>query len=120
MWLTGNVKKLEYTCNVTLVIVAVLLCVDIALRIQSGVGTHHCGAGLKPAPADVPVVSTVLEIGEEWIDDPSLVPFDTSELSCERIRVVGDFNGDGIDDMALSDSLLIAVNERNRQLKTLN
>jgi len=48
--------------------------------------------------------STVSVIEDEWIDDPSLVPLAKEDIFyCgERYRVVGDFNGDGIDDMALS------------------
>ena len=58
---------------------------------------------------NVLVVKSVAKSKDEWIDDPSLaarplIPVDEYS-SRERWRVVGDFNGDGIEDMALSISI---------------
>ncbi len=39
----------------------------------------------------------------EWIPDPSMVPSPRGPLHCgERFRLIADFNGDGIPDLALS------------------
>jgi hypothetical protein len=40
--------------------------------------------------------------GEIWTDDPSVIPLMAEEGGGERYRMLGDFNDDGIEDMALS------------------
>jgi FG-GAP repeat. len=73
--------------KILFVVAALLLAANIVLRLK-----HRC-----------PVADGEGE--DEWIDDPSLAALPDDEYSNrERDRVVGDFNGDGIDDMALSAS----------------
>jgi hypothetical protein len=49
------------------------------------------------------VLMANLSIASEiWTDDPSVLPLMTEEGIGERYRMLGDFNGDGIEDMALS------------------
>ena len=80
-----------------LAIVILLLGVDVFLRVKHrcppATIIHDCGSYETKPVEDV------------WIDDPSLAPFVPlmEYQSPERYRVVGDFNGDGIDDLALSE-----------------
>ena len=70
----------------------------IAFLIVSMVITNSAAAEERPATPDAPAEQP------ESIPDPSLIPAPTGEgLTGERIRLLADFNGDGREDLALSD-----------------
>lgn len=50
-------------------------------------------------------VSNLAMADEKWIDDPSAIALVTEGGFSERYRILGDFNEDGIQDMALSDDI---------------
>jgi len=71
---------------------------SIALLIVSVVLANTLGAEESPATPDTPAEEPTA------ILDPSLIPAPTGEgLTGERIRLLADFNGDGREDLALSE-----------------